>query len=164
MTSKDKIGKKKFSKKGLILTVIIAIGIIGASSLVWVLPSGNVQKNGIGNMTISFSNSNETLISVNTQFASLKDEVKTQVNEFKMNPANVTHFTGIIDTSLKQNDELMQTLLHGNPSPSLESKYIQSMNTMKNFSSYLSEIKNISTKSSNKSKDLEIAEKKWQIN
>ncbi len=163
MTSKDKIGEKKFSKKGLILTVIIAIGIIGASSLVWILPSGNVQKIGIGNMTISFSNSNETLISVNTQFASLKDEVKTQVNEFKVNPTNVTHFTGIVDASLKQNDELMQTLLHGNPSPSLESKYIQSMNVMKNFSSYLSEIKNISTKSSNKSKDLEIAEKKWQI-
>ena len=39
----------------------------------------------------------------------------------------------------------MQTLLHGNPSGPLVAQYVKSMNSLKNFSFYLEDIKNITS-------------------
>jgi hypothetical protein len=58
----------------------------------------------------------------------------------------------------------MQTLLNGNPPGSLVNEYVKLMNTLKNFSFYLVDIKNItSSQSSSDSlmKDLATAKKRW---
>ncbi len=163
--SKDKI-KKKFDKKGLIITLCIVVGIVGASFIVWFLPQGNVQNSPTTGNNMIFSNPNDTLISVNNQYMLLKDEVNNQLNGFSIsNQSNLIQVKNSIDISIKQNNELMQTLLQGKPSGPMVPSYIKSMSSLKNFSFYLDDVKNItsstSTSSADLTKDLMDSKKKW---
>ena len=72
--SSDK-GKRKIDKKGVIVTLLIAIGIIGASFMVWFLPQGNNNNNN----AMLYSNPNDTLTAVNSQFVLLKTELNNQI-------------------------------------------------------------------------------------
>jgi hypothetical protein len=159
--SSDKV-KKKIDKKGVIITLIIAIGIIGASFIVW-LPRGNNNNNN----AMLFSNPNDTLTAVNNQFALLKTELNNQIqgSVSSQNHFNSTQLKNNIDTFVLQNNELMQTLLQGNPSGSKVNKYENLMNNLKNFSLYLGDLKNItlSTPSTNITKDVADLQKKWSI-
>jgi len=60
---------------------------------------------------------------------------------------------------------LMQTLLNGNPSGPLVNQYVTLMNSLKNFSFYLGDIKNVTSSpfstSSNLTKYFISSEKKW---
>ena len=145
---------KKINKKGIILTSILVIGIIGASFIVWFLPSENIQNSGMSNMTISFLDPNDTLTSVNSQFLLLQNEVQNQINDAKVNDVNKTYIKDIIDISIIQNNGLMQTLLNGQPNQSLMPKYVELMNNLKDYSLYLLNVKNISLNSLNISQDL----------
>jgi hypothetical protein len=164
--SGDKIKKNKLDKKGLILTLFIVIGIVGASFIVWFLPTDNIKNDRSNNAIIPFSNPNDTLISVNNQYMILKSEVSNQLNGFSSgNQTNLTQVKSGIDASIKQNNELMQTLLNGNPSGPLVNQYVTLMNSLKNFSFYLGDIKNVTsspfTPSSNLTKYFISSEKKW---
>ncbi len=167
--SNDKNKKnKKFDKKGIIVTLCIVIGIIGASFIVWFLPQGNIQNSNTGNNMMIFTNPNDTLISANNQYILIKNEINSQLNGFSMsNQSNSTQVKNSIDASIKQNNDLMRTLLNGNPSGSMVASYVKMMNTLKNFSFYLDDVKNItsssssSSSSSNLTKDLNAAQKKW---
>lgn len=145
---------KKINKKGIILTSILVIGIIGASFIVWFLPSENLQNREMSNMTISFSDPNDTLTSVNSQFLLLQNEVQNQINGAKVNDVNQTYIKDIIDVSINQNNELMQTLLNGQPNQSLMPKYVELMNNLTAYSLYLLDVKNITLNSLNISQDL----------
>ena len=134
---------KKINKKGIILTSILVIGIIGASFIVWFLPSENLQNREMSNMTISFSDPNDTLTSVNSQFLLLQNEVQNQINGAKVNDVNQTYIKDIIDVSINQNNELMQTLLNGQPNQSLMPKYVELMNNLTAYSLYLLDVRNI---------------------
>lgn len=164
--SGDKIKKNKLDKKGLILTLFIVIGIVGASFIVWFLPTDNIKNDRSNNAIIPFSNPNDTLISVNNQYMILKSEVSNQLNDFSSgNQTNLTQVKSGIDASIKQNNELMQTLLNGNPSGPLVNQYVTLMNSLKNFSFYLGDIKNVTSSpfspSSNLTKYFISSEKKW---
>ena len=164
--SGDKIKKKKLDKKGLVLTLFIVIGIVGASFIVWFLPTDNIKNDRSNNAVIPFSNPNDTLISVNNQYVILKSEVSNQLNDFSSgNQTNLTQVKSGIDASIKQNNELMQTLLNGNPSGPLVNQYVTLMNSLKNFSFYLGDIKNVTSSpfspSSNLTKYFISSEKKW---
>lgn len=145
---------KKINKKGIILTSILVVGIIGASFIVWFLPSENLQNREMSNMTISFLDPNDTLTSVSSQFLLLQNEVQNQINDAKVNDVNQTYIKDIIDVSINQNNELMQTLLNGHPNQSLMPKYVELMNNLTTFSSYLLDVKNITLNSLNISHDL----------
>ena len=145
---------KKINKKGIILTSILVIAIIGASFIVWFLPSENLQNREMSNMTISFVDPNDTLTSVNSQFLLLQNEVQNQINDAKVNDVNKTYIKDIIDISIIQNNGLMQTLLNGQPNQSLMPKYVELMNNLKDYSLYLLNVKNISLNSLNISQDL----------
>jgi hypothetical protein len=161
---KDK-NKKKIDKKGIIITLCIVVGIIGASFIVWFLPQGNIQNNNTGNNLMIFSNPNDTLNSVNNQYMLLKNEVNNQLKNFSIsNQSNLIQIKNSIDASIKQNNDLMQTLLHGNPHGSMITIYVKSMNNLKNFSFFLDDVKNMtSNPSSSFTKDLTISQKKWLI-
>ena len=157
---------KKYNKKGIILTSCIVIGIIGASFLIWFLPQENIKNTTKSDALMLFSNPNETLISVNSQYMILKEEVHNQLKNISTTDnASLTPIKNVIDASITQNNQLMQTLLNGNPSGSLVNEYVKLMNGLKNFSFYLVDIKNITSSYSSSSdkliKDLSIAEKKW---
>jgi len=160
--SSDK-GKRKIDKKGVIVTLLIAIGIIGASFIVWFLPQGNNNNNN----AMLFSNPNDTLTAVNSQFVLLKTELNNQIrgSESSQNHFNTTQLKNSIDTFMIQNNDLMQTLLHGNPSGSMVTSYVNLMNSLKNFSFYLGDLKNItiSTHPVNITKDLTSLQKKWSV-
>ena len=145
---------KRINKKGIILTSILVIGIIGASFIVWFLPSENAQNNGMTNMTISFLDPNDTLASVNSQFLLLQNEVQNQINDAKANTVNKTYINNVIDVSINQNNELMQTLLNGQPNQTLMASYVALMNNLKDYSVYLSNLKNITSTSLNVSQGL----------
>ncbi|MBA2267497.1 MAG: hypothetical protein H0W19_04075 [Nitrosopumilus sp.] len=147
---------KKINKKGIILTGILVIGIIGASFIVWFLPSENIQNSGMSNMTISFLDPNDTLTSVNSQFLLLQNEVQDQINDAKANSVSVneTYITDVINVSIIQNNELMQTLLNGQPNQSLMPNYVELMNNLRDYSLYLLNVKNITSNSLNVSQDL----------
>lgn len=145
---------KKINKKGIILTSILVIGIIGASFIVWFLPSENLQNREMSNMTISFLDPNDTLTSVNSQFLLLQNEVQNQINGAKVNDVNQTYIKDTIDVSIIQNNELMQTLLNGQPNQSLMPKYVELMNNLTAYSLYLLDVKNITLNSLNISQDL----------
>ena len=164
--SGDKVKKNKLDRKGLIVTLFIVIGIVGASFVVWFLPTDNIKNNLSNNVVIPFSNPNDTLISVNNQYVILKSEVSNQLNDFSSgSQTNLTQVKSSIDASIKQNNELMQTLLNGNPSGPLVNQYVALMNNLKNFSFYLGDIKNITSSpfspSSNLTKYFISSEKKW---
>jgi len=146
--------KRQINKKGIILTSILVIGIIGASFIVWFLPSENAQNNGMSNMTISFLDPNDTLASVNSQFLLLQNEVQNQINDAKANTVNKTYINNVIDVSINQNNELMQTLLNGQPNQTLMASYVALMNNLKDYTVYLSNVKNITSTSLNVSQDL----------
>ena len=164
--SGDKIKKNKLDKKGLIVTLFIVIGIVGASFIVWFLPQDNIENNVSNNAVMPFSNPNDTLISVNNQYIILKSEVSNQLKNITSgNQTNLTQVKSSIDASIKQNNELMQTLLNGNPSGPLVNQYVTLMNSLKNFSFYLGDIKNITSSpfppSSNLTEYFISSEKKW---
>jgi len=146
---------KKINKKGIILTGILVICIIGASFIVWFLPSENIQNSGMSNMTISFLDPNDTLTSVNSQFLLLQNEVQDQINDAKANRVTETYINDVINVSIIQNNELMQTLLNGQPNQSLMPNYVELMNNLRDYSLYLLNVKNITSNSLNVSQDLE---------
>ena len=145
---------KKINKKGIILTIILVISIIGASFAVWLLPSENVQNSGMSNMTITYLDPNDTLTSVNSQFLLLQNEVQDQINDAKTNTVNKTYVNDVISVSIIQNNELMQTLLNGQPNQTLMPNYVELMNNLKDYSLYLLNVKNITSNSHNISQDL----------
>lgn len=145
---------KKISKKGIIITTILVTVIIGSSFIVWFLPSENVQNGGMSNMTISFLDPTDTLASVNSQFTLLQNEVQNQVEDAKTNTINRTYMNDVIGVSIAQNNELMQTLLNGQPNQTLMPNYVELMNNLKDYSVYLLNIKNITSSSLNMSQDL----------
>jgi hypothetical protein len=145
---------KKINKKGIILTSILVISIIGASFAVWLLPSENVQNGGMSNMTITYLDPNDTLTSVNSQFLLLQNEVQDQINDAKTNTVNKTYINDVISVSIIQNNELMQTLLNGQPNQTLMPNYVELMNNLKDYSLYLLNVKNITSNSHNMSQDL----------
>jgi hypothetical protein len=165
--NKNNSGKTKtYNKKGIILTSCIVVGIIGASFLTWFLPQGNVKNNTTNDTMMLFSNPNDTLISVNNQYVILKDEVDNQLKNISItNRSNLTSIRNSLDVSITQNNQLMQTLLNGNPSGSLVNEYVKLMNTLKNFSFYLVDVKNITSSSQSSSdvlmSDLTTAKKRW---
>ncbi len=145
---------KKINKKGIILTSILVIAIIGASFIVWFLPSENVQNSGMSNMTISFLDPNDTLTSINSQFLVLQNEVQNQIKDAKTNTVNKTYINDVIGVSIIQNNELMQNLLNGQPNQSIMPNYVELMNNLKDYSVYLLKVKNITSNSANISQDL----------
>ena len=145
---------KKINKKGIILTSILVISIIGASFAVWLLPSENVQNSGMSNMTLTYLDPNDTLTSVNSQFLLLQNEVQDQINDAKTNTVNKTYINDVISVSIIQNNELMQTLLNGQPNQTLMPNYVELMNNLKDYSLYLLNVKNITSNSHNMSQDL----------
>lgn len=145
---------KKINKKGIILTGILVISIIGASFAVWLLPSENVQNSGMSNMTLTYLDPNDTLTSVNSQFLLLQNEVQDQINDAKTNTVNKTYINDVISVSIIQNNELMQTLLNGQPNQTLMPNYVELMNNLKDYSLYLLNVKNITSNSHNMSQDL----------
>ena len=145
---------KKINKKGIILTSILVIAIIGASFIVWFLPSENVQNSGMSNMTISFLDPNDTLTSINSQFLVLQNEVQNQIKDAKANTVNKTYINDVIGVSIIQNNELMQNLLNGQPNQSIMPNYVELMNNLKDYSVYLLKVKNITSNSANISQDL----------
>ena len=145
---------KKINKKGIILTCILVISIIGASFAVWLLPSENVQNSGMSNMTITYLDPNDTLTSVNSQFLLLQNEVQDQISDAKTNTVNKTYINDVISVSIIQNNELMQTLLNGQPNQTLMPNYVELMNNLKDYSLYLLNVKNITSNSHNISQDL----------
>jgi len=164
--SGDKIKKNKLDKKGLIVTLFIVVGIVGASFIVWFLAQDNIKNNASNNAIMPFSNPNDTLISVNNQYIILKSEVSNQLKNITSgNQTNLTQVKSSIDASIKQNNDLMQTLLNGNPSGPLVNQYVTLMNSLKNFSFYLGDIKNVTSSpfsaSSNLTKYFISSEKKW---
>jgi hypothetical protein len=169
LSSNEKYGKdknkKKSDKKGILITICIVVGIIGASFIVWFLPSGSNQNSINGNNMMIFSNPNDTLISVNNQYTLLKSELNNQLKNFSIsNQSNLIQIKNSINASIKQNNDLMQTLLHGNPHGPMVSSYVKSMNNLKNFSFFLDDVKSItSNPSSSFTKDLTLLKKKWSI-
>ena len=147
------------------MTLLISVGIVSASFIVWLLPSGTVRNISTENNLMVFTNPKDTLLSVNTQYMLVKNELNNQIKNFTYFPnASIISLKNSINATMKQNNDLMQTLLHGNPPRSMISEYVNLMTTLKNFSFYLDDVKNISdTHSANISKDLLHAQKKWSI-
>ena len=142
----DDISKKnrRITNKGLILTCVLVAGILGASFVVWLIPSDNIPNQVTSNMTVTFRDPNATLISVKSQFVVLQNELQDQINN-KTGPdqvKNETEFNSLIDASIDQNNELMMSLLNGNPDQSLMPDYLNLMSGMKNYTLYLSDLKN----------------------
>lgn len=142
----DDISKKnrRITNKGLILTCVLVAGILGASFVVWLIPSDNIPNQVTSNMTVTFRDPNATLISVKSQFVVLQNELQDQINN-KTGPdqvKNETEFNSLIDASIDQNNELMMSLLNGNPDQSLMPDYLNLMSEMKNYTLYLSDLKN----------------------
>ncbi len=102
MSSNEKYGKdknkKKSDKKGILITICIVVGIIGASFIVWFLPQGSNQNSNNGNNMMIFSNPNDTLISVNNQYTLLKNELNNQLKNFSIsNQSNLIQIKNSID-------------------------------------------------------------------
>jgi hypothetical protein len=97
---------------------------------------------------------NDTLASVNSQFLLLQEEVQNQINDAKTDIINKTYINDVISVSIIQNNELMQTLLNGQPNQTLMPNYVELMNNLKDYSVYLLNVKNIISNSSNMSQDL----------
>lgn len=134
----------RLNKKGVVLTMILVGGIVAASFLVWLLPSGNNGSPMTSNMTVTFLDPNVTLTSVKSQFGLLKDEVENQINAGKMNQTqtqNISSINSFLTTSIHQNEELMKTLLNGNPDQVLLPEYLTLMSEMKNYSLLLNTMK-----------------------
>jgi len=134
--------KKSVNKKGVILTSTLVAGIIVASFLAWLLPSGNNGSPVTSNMTVTFLDPNLTLTSVKSQFGLLKEEVENQVDPQRVNQTqNTSSFDSFVAASIKQNEELMRTLSNGNPDQGLLPQYLTLMGEMKNYSIFLSNLK-----------------------
>ena len=134
----------RISKKGLILTCVLVAAILGASFVVWLIPSENVPNQVSNNMTVTFRDSNATLISIKSQFVVLQNELQNQIkNITQTNEAkNNSGFRSLIDATITQNNELMLSLLSGKPGQSLMPDYLDLMSEMKNYSLYLYDLKN----------------------
>jgi hypothetical protein len=134
--------KNPVNKKGVLLTSILVVGIISVSFLVWLIPGGNNGSHISSNITATFLDPNVTLTSVKSQFGLLKDEVENQVNAQKMNQTqNTSSFNSFVTASINQNEELMKTLLNGNPDQGLLPEYLTLMSQMKNYSIFLNNMK-----------------------
>ena len=147
------------------MTLLISVGIVSASFIVWLLPSGTVRNISTENNLMVFTNPKDTLLSVNTQYMLVKNELNNQIKNFTSFPnASMVSLKNGINATIKQNNDLMQTLLHGNPPKSMIPGYVNLMTVLKNFSFYLDDIKNISdAHSANISKELLKSQKKWSI-
>ena len=134
----------RISKKGLILTCVLVAAILGASFVVWLIPSENVPNQVSSNMTVTFRDSNATLISIKSQFLVLQNELQNQINNItQTNGANNnSEYRSLIDATITQNNELMLSLLNGKPGQSLMPDYLNLMSEMKNYSLYLYDLKN----------------------
>lgn len=134
----------RISKKGLILTCVLVAAILGASFVVWLIPSENVPNQVSNNMTVTFRDSNATLISIKSQFVVLQNELQNQINNMtQTNEANNNSgFRSLIDATITQNNELMLSLLSGKPGQSMMPDYLDLMSEMKNYSLYLYDLKN----------------------
>ena len=134
----------RISKKGLILTCVLVAAILGASFVVWLIPSENVPNQVSSNMTVTFRDSNATLISIKSQFVVLQNELQNQINNItQTNGANNnSEYRSLIDATITQNNELMLSLLSGKPGQSLMPDYLDLMSEMKNYSLYLYDLKN----------------------
>ena len=134
----------RISKKGLILTCVLVAAILGASFVVWLIPSENVPNQVSNNMTVTFRDSNATLISIKSQFLVLQNELQNQINNItQTNGANNnSEYRSLIDATITQNNELMLSLLNGKPGQSLMPDYLNLMSEMKNYSLYLYDLKN----------------------
>lgn len=134
---------QRISKKGILLTCVMVVAILAASFVVWFLPTGNVSNQSTTNMTITFTDPNATLASTESQFELLQNEIQNRINDTGLTEVeNITEFNLFIDASIAQNNELMLSLLNGNPDESLMPDYLSLMNEMKNYSQYLSGLKN----------------------
>jgi hypothetical protein len=138
----------RISKKGLMLTCILVAAILGASFVVWLIPSENVPNQVSSNMTVTFRDPNSTLISIKNQFIVLQGELQNQINNITQTSKanNDSGFRSLIDASITQNNELMLSLLNGKPGQSLMPDYLNLMSAMKNYSLYLSDLKNATLK------------------
>lgn len=162
---------KKVSKKGIIITCVIVLGIISASFLIWFLPSGNIQNQTQDAISITFSSPNDTLVYVTTHHVLLQNEIKNQLNLFKNHSINETQLSNSLDTTSNQNEQLMKILLDNKPSNEqgdMLNKYINMMNSLKNFSFYLKDLKNLSSvatsnSSINISTEIDVIDKKWKM-
>jgi hypothetical protein len=141
-------GTTKISKKGVVLTCIIVASILGASFIVWFLPSDNVPtQSTTNNMTVTFGDPNATLMSTESQFTLLQSEVQNYINETSPDTVeNMSEFNSFVDTSIAQNNELMLSLLNQRPDQSIMPDYMKLMGEMKNYSQYLSGLKNMTLK------------------
>ena len=137
----------KISKKGVVLTCVIVAAILGASFIVWFLPADNVPNQSLTNMTVIFRDPNATLMSTESQFMLLRSEVQNYINETSLNKVgNTTEFNSFVDTSIAQNNDLMLSLLNQDPDQSIMPNYLKLMGEMKNYSQYLSGLKNMTLK------------------
>jgi hypothetical protein len=137
----------KISKKGVVLTCVIVAAILGASFIVWFLPSDNVPSQSTTNMTVTFRDPNATLMSTESQFALLQSEVQNYIDEPSLTKAeNITEFNSFVDTSIAQNNALMLSLLNQRPDQLIMPDYLKLMGEMKNYSQYLSGLKNMTLK------------------
>lgn len=137
----------QISKKGIVLTCVIVAAILGASFIVWFLPYDNVPNQSTTNMTVTFRDPNATLMSTESQFTLLQSEVQNYINETSLNKVkNINGFNSFVDTSIAQNNGLMLSLLNQRPDQSIMPDYLKLMGEMKNYSQYLSSLKNMTLK------------------
>ena len=138
---------KRISKKGIIFTCVMVAAILGASFIVWFLPSDNVPTQSTTNMTVTFRDPNATLMSTESQFALLQSEVQNYIDEPSLTKVeNITEFNSFVDTSIAQNNALMLSLLNQRTDQSIMPNYLKLMGEMKNYSQYLSGLKNMTLK------------------
>ena len=138
---------KRISKKGIIITCVMVAAILGASFIVWFLPADNVPNQSLPNMTVIYRDPNATLMSTESQFMLLRSEVQNYIDETNLNKVeNTTEFNSFVDTSIAQNNDLILSLLNQDPDQSIMPNYLKLMGEMKNYSQYLSGLKNMTLK------------------
>lgn len=136
----------RLNRRGVVLTLILVISVVAASFLVWTLPNGNNAGPTKSNMTVTFLNPNMTLSSVKSQFDLLKKEVDDQVKGLNtIETQNASSTRSFLSASISQNEELMKTLLNGNPDQTLLPAYLAQMSKMKNYSIFLNNLINNKT-------------------
>ncbi|MGH1566344.1 MAG: hypothetical protein ACRBB5_02725 [Nitrosopumilus sp.] len=143
------------SKKGLAITVIILAAITGASFLLWIIPQDNET-------TFVVSDYSEYLNGVKNIHEVLQESIDIEYQNLRTGEISPDDYIAITEVTSSQVTSQISEFVTSKPPEEWQNSYINYMDAMKKFNSYIIETKvlaNLIKKESTETERIEVIQK-----
>ena len=143
------------SKKGLVITVIILAAITGASFLLWMIPQDNET-------TFVISDYGEYLNGVKNIHEVLQESMEIEYQNLRTGEISPDDYITITEVTSSQVTSQISEFVTSKPPEEWQNSYINYMDAMKKFNSYIIETKvlaNLIKKESTETERIEVIQK-----